>query len=101
MLNGSYMAGTMRTNHRKLIHNIGPKVRHPTLELAPTGIELKLNKSDLHRVSIVHSGATCDTIPGKVATKILRRFGGGPLILDPLFCSYFFGKRQANLHGIV
>ena len=27
--------------------------------------------------------------------------GGGPLILDPWFSSYFWGKQQANLHCIV
>jgi len=87
VLNGSYMAGTMRTNHRKLIHNIGPKVRHPTLELAPTGIELKLNKSDLNRVSIVHSGATCDTIPGLLCNfmsveKLIRRGAAAGRMVD-------------------
>ena len=34
-----------------------------------------------------------------------RRFfehsGEGLLILDPWFCSYFWGKLQANLHGLV
>ena len=33
--------------------------------------------------------------------RFLEDLGGGPLILYPWFCSYFWGKRQANLHGIV
>ena len=30
--------------------------------------------------------------------RIFKDLGGGPLILDPWFCSYFRGKQQANLH---
>ena len=37
----------------------------------------------------------------RVEKKILRKYWGGPLILDLWFCSSFQGKRQANLHGIV
>ena len=31
--------------------------------------------------------------------RFLEYLGGGLLILDPLFRSYFQGKQQANLHG--
>ena len=32
--------------------------------------------------------------------RFFEDFGGGPLILEPWFCSYFRGKRQAILHGV-
>ena len=32
--------------------------------------------------------------------RIFEDLWGGPLILDPWFCSYFRGKSQANLHGV-
>ena len=51
--------------------------------------------------------STIDIVISSVTpeTELQRRFfedlGGGPLILDPWFCSYFRGKRQADLHGVV
>ena len=33
--------------------------------------------------------------------RFFEDIGGGPLILDPWFCSYFGGKQQANLHGVM
>ena len=33
--------------------------------------------------------------------RLFEDFGGGLLTLDPGFCSYFRGKQQANLQGVV
>ena len=36
----------------------------------------------------------------RVATKILWRFWGRAADTGSMICSYFWGKRQANLHGV-
>ena len=64
VLAGGYTPASMRPAHRRLIHNLGPKVRDPRgLPLSPTEIELKLNHGDLSRVHLVHPGATCPSVP--------------------------------------
>ena len=70
VLYGSYTPALMRSNHRKLIHNLGPKVRQPTLPLSPTEVELKLNKSDIKSVILVHNGATCDYVPPLISNFV-------------------------------
>ena len=55
-----YSVGRMQPSHRKIIHNLAPKVR---LALASTEIELKMNASDLEGVTCLHHGAVLDTVP--------------------------------------
>ena len=82
VLAGSYSPAMMSAAHRKLIHNIGPKVRPQGTVLTATQIEIKLNKSDLGRVSLVHNSATCDSVPPLlchfVTCASLNRGGAAP-----------------------
>ena len=82
VLAGSYSPAMMSPSHRKLIHNIGPKVRPQGTVLPATQIEIKLNKSDLGRVSLVDNSATCDSVPPLlchfVTCASLNRAGAAP-----------------------
>ena len=45
--------------------------------------------------------ADAECSKSELQQRFFKDFGGEPLILDPWFSSYFQGKQQTNLHGIV
>ena len=59
----SYSAAKLRPGHRKLMHNIAPKVSRSGLVLAATDIECKVNPSDLARIYHVDTAAVCQSVP--------------------------------------
>ena len=59
----SYSAAKLRPGHRKLMHNIAPKVSSAGLVLSATDIECKVNPSDLARIYHVDSAAVCPSVP--------------------------------------
>ena len=59
----SYSAAKLRPGHRKLMHNIAPKVSQSGLVLAATDIEVKVNPSDLARIYHVDTAAVCHSVP--------------------------------------
>ena len=46
-------------------------------------------------------GTVLKSSESELQWRFFKNFGGGLLILDPWFCSYFQGKRLANFHGVV
>ena len=53
-----------------------------------------------HSQPVVSSSLSSAPHQPELQRRFFEDIGGGPLILDPWFCSYFRGKRQANLHGV-
>ena len=69
----SYKAASLRTDHRKLMHNMAPKVGGAGHILSATEIECKVNPSDLGRVFHLDSAAVCDSVPPLITNFVSSR----------------------------
>ena len=66
----SYSVSRLRQEHRKLMHNLAPKVGNSVSGLSATEIECKINLSDLGKIYLLDSAAICDSVPQTVTNFV-------------------------------
>ena len=67
----------------------------------PSLILVKLFHSPKNPLSILFANSFRLNIQAELQRRFFEDFRGGPLILNSWFFCYFWGKWQANLHGVV